>query len=52
MLLRNPILQFETFTESHYSQTKDAYIVLAELFETFIESHYSQTLFAMHTEMH
>ena len=36
--------EFETFTESHYSQTKIKTSVSANLFETFTESHYSQTI--------
>ena len=34
---------FETFTESHYSQTKDPPALPFIMFETFTESHYSQT---------
>ena len=35
---------FETFTESHYSQTKDPPALPFIMFETFTESHYSQTI--------
>ena len=34
---------FETFTESHYSQTSNSIRYIAFGFETFTESHYSQT---------
>ena len=35
---------FETFTESHYSQTRKFYALHDWKFETFTESHYSQTI--------
>ena len=34
---------FETFTESHYSQTSVLSVIMLFGFETFTESHYSQT---------
>ena len=35
--------KFETFAESHYSQTTALYFQDIKRFETFAESHYSQT---------
>ena len=39
----SPVVWFETFTESHYSQTSLRKMIVHHRFETFTESHYSQT---------
>ena len=43
-------LQFETFTELHYSQTRSLLSCIASMFETFTELHYSQTPRCMYTK--